>query len=353
MTDVDVANKSPVRLTQTVSCAGCAAKLDPNLLIPTLKSVNWPQSDKVLIGFENCDDAGVFQCDDGALLIATTDFFTPIVDDPFTYGAAAAANALSDIYAMGGYPLFALSLVQYPEELGGEILKDILSGAAEICRQADCPVMGGHSVKSAEMTFGLAITGRMADGKDPVANKGAQAGDALVLTKALGTGILATGLKQGKIAEESRLALEASLCRLNKEAGLRLHEFEAHAATDITGFSLAGHGSEMASASQVSLHINSQDLPVLPNVEAAVNAGCLTRGDKSNRIYAGERAIVDEHVAQYLNHLIFDPQSSGGLLAALPKERAQAYVDVLHAAGDTPACIIGEVSAGPGNILFH
>ena len=341
------------RLTQTVSCAGCAAKLDPNLLIPTLRGVPWPQSDQVLVGFDDCDDAGVFQCSDGKQLIATTDFFTPIVDDPVVYGAAAAANALSDIYAMGGKPLFALSLVQYPEELGGEILKQILTGAANICKEANCPVIGGHSVKSAEMTFGLAVTGEMEPGKAAIANQGAQVGDAIVLTKALGTGILATGLKKDLINEESRLALEASLCRLNKDAGLLLHEYGAHAATDVTGFSLAGHGSELAKASQVALHIDTAAIPLLPYVADAVAAGCLTRGDKSNRIYAGEHAIVDAGVEQVRNHVVFDPQSSGGLLVALPKDRAADYVAALHAAGDAPAAIIGDVQAGSACIHFH
>ncbi len=342
-----------VRLTQTVSCAGCAAKLDPNLLIPTLRGVEWPSSENVLVGFDHCDDAGVYRCDDGVTLVATTDFFTPIVDDAKIYGAAAAANALSDIYAMGAEPLFALSLVQYPEELGGEILKDILSGAADVCRDAACPVVGGHSVKSAEMTFGLAITGRLADGKIAIANEGAQVGDKLVLTKALGTGILATGLKLDRIGDESRVALEQSLTRLNKDAGLLMHEYGVHAATDITGFSLAGHGSELAEASGVTLKIDSTTLPVLPGVAEAVEKKCLTRGDKSNRIYAGERAVVHDSVEQVINHLVFDPQSSGGLFVSLPADKADAYVAALHAAGDAPACIIGEVVEGPGRIEFH
>lgn len=344
--------QTDIRLTQTVSCAGCAAKLDPTMLMTALRGVPWPQSDRVLVGFDQCDDAGVFALEDGSKLVATTDFFTPVVDDPQTYGAAAAANALSDIYAMGAEPLYALSIVHYPEDLGGEILREILTGAAEICTEAECPVIGGHSVKADMMTFGLAITGRLAPGVEPVANAGARPGDALVLTKRLGTGILATALKKGLLDPEAIAALVANLTRLNRHAGALLHPHGVHAATDVTGFSLAGHGAELASASDVTLEIEAASLPLLPGLEAAIAAKCITRGDASNRRYAGERLVFAAGVPALVEHACVDPQSSGGFLIALPEAGADALVAELRAGGDEHATRIGRVVAGPARVVI-
>lgn len=342
---------SDVRLTQTVSCAGCAAKLDPNLLSRALQGIAWPRDPRVLVGFAQCDDAGIYDLG-GQLLVSTVDFFTPIVDDPELYGAVAATNALSDIYAMGGEPLFALNIVHYPENLGPEVLRGILAGGARVCTEARCPIIGGHSVKSPEMTYGLAVTGRIRPGERYFANAGAQVGDVLILTKALGTGILSTATKKGLISEQDRQVLLSSLLRLNRHAGDTMQRFAVHAATDITGFSLAGHGSELASASGVRLHIDTARLPMLPGVEAAIAAGCLTRGDKSNRLYAGERVTLASSVVKHREHLVFDPQSSGGLLISVAAAQAEAMVTALREGGDTVATIVGEVTAGTPGISF-
>jgi len=284
--------------------------------------------------------------------VSTTDFFTPIVDEPELYGAVAATNALSDVYAMGGEPLFALNLVHYPEALGPDILRRILTGGAKVCAEAGCAIVGGHSVKAPEMTYGLAVTGRIRAGERFFANAGAQVGDALVLTKALGTGILATALKKGLLAPDHRQALLDSLLRLNRHAARCMQRFPVHAATDITGFALGGHGAELASASEVRLRIDTARLPLLPGLDAAVAAGCITRGDASNRIYAGARATVAPGVAPVRGHAVFDPQSSGGLLIAVAPEAAEALVAELRGGGDAPSTVVGAVIAGPTGIEF-
>jgi selenide,water dikinase len=341
-----------IRLTQTVSCAGCAAKLDPNLLSASLRGIDWPRDPRVLVGFDQCDDAAIYRLDDGTLLVSTTDFFTPIVDDPELYGAVAATNALSDVYAMGGEPLFALNLVHYPEKLGPEILRAVLAGGARVCAEARCPIVGGHSVKAPEMTYGLAVTGRIRAGERWFQNAGARVGDALVLTKALGTGIMATATKKGIIAEPDRRALLDGLLRLNRHAAECMQRHAVHAATDITGFSLAGHGAELASASGVRLRIHAGRLPILPGVEAAIAAGCLTRGDASNRLYAGARATIAPSVPKVREHAVFDPQSSGGLLIAVAPDEADALVRELREGGDVPAVVVGEIVPGDAGLEF-
>ncbi|TVR13876.1 MAG: selenide, water dikinase SelD [Planctomycetota bacterium] len=338
------------KLTQTVSCAGCAAKVDPVFLQQVLRQITWPQDERVLVGFGDSDDAGVFAQADGSALVATTDFFTPIVDDPYTYGAAAAANALSDIYAMGASPLYALSIVHYPESLGAEVLTQVLQGAADICAQAACPIIGGHSIRCEQMSFGLAITGRLEPGQSAITNGGARPGDALILSKALGTGILATALKKDCLDTTGAQALAASLTRLNAHAGSCLHRYQIRAATDITGFGLVGHAAELASASAAHLRIYGPRLPLLPGLADAIAAGCLTRGDHGNPRYAGERLRLDQDLDPIQRHAACDPQSSGGLLMAVAQEQVQDLLADLHAGGDTVAAIIGEVVEGPTHV---
>lgn len=342
---------APVRLTQTVSCAGCAAKLTPTLLSQALSDISWPTSPAVLVGFDQCDDAAIVRTPGGELLVATTDFFTPIVDEPELFGRIAATNALSDVYAMGGEPLFALNLVHYPETLGPDVLREVLRGGAAVCAEARCPIVGGHSVKAPEMTYGLAVTGRIAPGERYFTNAGAQPGDALVLTKALGTGMLATAIKKGVIAPAHRDALIASLLRLNAHAGRCLQRFPVRAATDITGFALVGHGSEVASASAVRLVIEAARLPLLPGVREAVANRCITRGDASNRAYAGERLDLAPDLDPVLAHAVCDPQSSGGLLIAVEAAAAADLVDALRAGGDHPAAIVGRVEQGAARLV--
>lgn len=347
------ASAVPIRLTQTVSCAGCAAKLTPSLLGDALRGIVWPTRSEVVVGFDQCDDAAVYRLPSGELLVSTTDFFTPIVDDPELYGRIAATNALSDVYAMGGEPLFALNIVHYPETLGAEVLRAILRGGAAACAEAGCAVVGGHSVKAPEMTYGLAVTGRIRDGERYFANAGAEVGDALVLTKPLGTGILATAIKKDVIAPADRDALIASLTRSNAHAGRCLQREGVHAATDITGFALVGHGAELASASGVSLAIDTASLPLLPGLATAVTAGCITRGDASNRAYAGDRLRIAEGLDPVRVHAAVDPQSSGGLLIAVASPAADRLVRDLRAGGDAAATVIGRIEAGPAAIVLR
>jgi selenide,water dikinase len=341
---------APVRLTQTVSCAGCAAKLAPSMLAEALAGVTWPSDPRVVVGFDQCDDAAVWRMEDGTLLVSTTDFFTPIVDDPYLYGRVAATNALSDIYAMGGEALFALNILHYPEALGPDILRAVLQGGAAACAEAGCAIVGGHSVKSPEMTYGLAVTGRIPSGNRIIANAGAQPGDRLVLSKALGTGMLATALKKGLLAVTDGEALIASLTRLNAEAARAMQRHRVHSGCDITGFGLVGHGAEVASASGVRLVIDTASLPLLSGVSAAVAAGCVTRGDAGNRAYAGKRLQLAAGLDRVRELACTDPQSSGGLLLSVHAADADALVHDLRSHGDTPACIVGEVLPGPAAI---
>jgi selenide, water dikinase len=343
-------DSEPIHLTRTVSCAGCAAKLAPTMLAEALAGVSWPSDPRVVIGFDQCDDAAVWRQEDGTLLVSTTDFFTPIVDDPFLYGRVAATNALSDVYAMGGEPLFALNILHFPEALGPAVLRAVLEGGAAACREAGCAIVGGHSVKSPELTYGLAVTGRIPTGHRIIANAGAQSGDALVLTKALGTGMLATALKQGRLDAADAAVLAASLTRLNADAARCMQRFRVHAGCDITGFGLVGHGAEIASASAVRLVIDTASLPLLPGVAAAVAAGCVTRGDRGNRAYAGNRLVLRDGLDRIRELACTDPQSSGGLLLSVDARDASALVAALRDAGDTPAAIVGEVLPGPAAI---
>ena len=347
-----MADTETKRLTQTVKCAGCAYKLHPTLLYEALKNIQWPQSEKVLVGFDEADDAGVYQIAPDKVLVATTDFFTPVVDDPYDYGRIAATNAFSDIYAMGARPLFALNIVCFPRELGPEVLHGILRGGADVAAAAKSVVIGGHSVEGPELKYGMAVIGE-AHPRDIKTIGGAKVGDALILTKALGTGVLNTAVKKGVLHGAPMEQLISSMTRLNESACAVMLEHGAHGCTDITGFGLAGHGMEMAKAANACLTIDTKKIPLLSGVESAVAQGCLTRGDRTNREYAGSHAVIDASVSPLMNHLVFDPQTSGGLLIALPQNRAEDCVRALRERGDAVSAIVGSVeSSSPGTIRF-
>src|SRR5580704_5891001 len=235
-----------VKLTATVKAAGCAAKLSPGVLDMVLRRLPRQEDNNVLVGFETSDDAGVYRLSAGLALVQTVDFFTPIVDDPFSFGQIAAANALSDVYAMGGQPISALSIVAFPEKGALEILEQILRGGLAKMAEAGCTVIGGHSIRDEDMKFGYAVTG-LIDPSRIWRNVGAQPGDVLLLTKPLGTGVISTGLKQGRIPEDAVSAATSSMARLNRDASEAVAEIEertpgsVHAVTDVTGFALLGH----------------------------------------------------------------------------------------------------------------
>jgi selenide,water dikinase len=284
----------------------------------------------VLVGFETADDAGVYRLTPELALVQTVDFFTPIVDDPFTFGAIAAANSLSDVYAMGGAPVSSLSIVAFPASGDLDVLEAILRGGLEKMREAGCAVLGGHSIADAEIKFGYAVTGTIHP--DHVkTNSGARPGDALVMTKAIGTGVIGTALKRGIAKETDVEAATESMLRLNRAACEAMLRFDVHGCTDVTGFGLIGHAREMAVGSQVTLEIESGRIPLLPGAREAVEAGAIPGGLNNNREFAASCVeAVDINLA--LLTLLYDPQTSGGLLIALPEADAFELERVLPGA---------------------
>jgi selenide,water dikinase len=296
----------------------------------------------LLVGTATADDAGVFRLSPECALVQTIDFFAPIVDDAFQFGGIAAANAMSDVYAMGGEPRTAVNVVCFPQEgVPMEILGDILRGGIARASEAGVVVLGGHTVNDEEIKYGMAVTGLVHP--DRIwRNVGASPGDALVLTKALGTGIVTTARKRGMGTPEDEAAAIASMLALNAAASRVLRDFPVHACTDVSGFSLLGHGFEMAHGSGVRLALSSAHLPLLPGAGVLAGAG-QSGGCRRNRDWLGDRVEIAADVQPDLVEIAYDPQTSGGLLVALPHAVAAEAVAALHAAGATPATIIGTV----------
>jgi len=318
-------------LTAHVKAGGCASKLSPKLLDQVLRALPRVSHPNVLIGYDTADDAGVYRISDDLALVQTVDFFTPIVDDPFTFGAIAAANALSDVYAMGGRPISALSIVAFPASADPEILEAILAGGLEKMREAGCALLGGHSVADPEIKFGYAVTGTIHPERIK-ANSGARPGDALVFTKALGTGVIGTALKRGIARPESVEAATASMLTLNRAACEAMLRFDVHGCTDITGFGMIGHARELAVASGVTLEIDTGALRLLPGALDAVRAGAVPGGLKNNREFASCAVEASPSIEPALLELLYDPQTSGGLLISLPEADASALVGALPGA---------------------
>jgi selenide,water dikinase len=291
----------------------------------------YPDSN-VLVGFDKADDAGVYRLDDQTAVVQTVDFFTPIVDDPFIYGQIAAANSLSDIYAMGGTPRFALSIVCFPKDkLGEDVLHEILRGGTEKMNEAQVPVIGGHSVKDPEIKFGYCVTGLIKPDKI-YSNSAAKPGDALLLTKPLGTGIIATGIKFEKTPPDVAQNAIEWMRKLNASARDGMEKFHIHSVTDITGYGLIGHAYEMAQGSGTTLILSAARVPVIEGTEELAKQGMLPAGIESNRRYVGE-SIVWNGVSSLSQRIMLDPQTSGGLLISLPEEEAAQLAAELEAAG--------------------
>jgi len=312
---------------------------------------------RLLIGHEHADDAAVFRLTDELALVQTLDFFTPIVDDPYDFGRIAAANSLSDVFAMGGTPAVAMNIVCFPDkELPPEVLGAILRGGHDVVHQAGAVIGGGHSVSDSELKYGLSVTGTIHP--DRIwHNGGAKVGDQLVLTKPLGTGVLSTALKRGGIPSGQLDELIASMVHLNAgaaDAGRALYveaqQDPIHAATDITGFGLLGHAIEVARGSQVRLRFYSESLPLLPGAYEAVQSGFVTRGDRLNREYLRGQEHVHDGVDPALLSLMLDPQTSGGLLFFVSRDRAEELTERLDHAGTLAAHIVGEVTEGTSGI---
>ena len=297
----------------------------------------------VLVGFETADDAGVYKLSPDLALVHTVDFFTPIVDDPYTFGQIAAVNALSDVYAMGGRPVSSLAMVCFPEKGDLEVLGQILAGGLSKMVEAGCTVVGGHSIRDEEIKFGYAVTGTVHPDK-VLLNGGAKVGDVLVLTKALGTGVISTSIKRGKVEPAWLAAAIKSMNALNKLAAEVAAEFvgDVHGATDVTGFGLVGHVREMALASNVGVRIDSAKLPLLPGAIECVRAGYVPQGLKSNREFAERTVRYGPGVDEATKLILFDPQTAGGLLLSISPKKADPFVRALQGGGGD-ATIVGEV----------
>ena len=295
---------------------------------------------------DTSDDAGVYRLADDLAVVNTVDYFTPIVDDPRQFGEIAAANALSDVYAMGAVPKTALNIVYWNKELPIEILAEILLGGAEQLRRADCALVGGHSVEAPELMYGMAVTGAAHPARF-VRNRGARPGDKLILTKPLGVGVLTTAAKFDKISEAQLQPAVDSMRELNAAAGKALTEFGGRAATDVTGYGLAGHGYEMAKASGAALEFYAERLPVLPLALELIEQGVRTRAPKTNAAYVGERLRIGDGVSEAARHLFLEAETSGGLLIAFPPERADEALAALRERGCGNAREVGAVADGP------
>ena len=321
--------------------------MGPEDLDQILKGLPIPKNPRVLVGLDTSDDAGVYQLNDEVALVQTVDFFTPIVDDPFTFGQIAVANALSDVYAMGGTPLTGMNLVAFPiKTLSPSILKDILLGGLSKMEEAGVALVGGHSIDDPEIKYGLAVTGVVHPNKI-LTNAKAKAGDKLVLTKPLGTGIIATALKARMASEEAIRKSVESMVALNRTASEWMREFGAHACTDITGFSFIGHALEMAAASRVGMVVQSKAVPVLPEAMEYAKLGLIPGGAYSNRDFFSCRVDVHPGVLALLVDLFYDPQTSGGLLISLPSGEAEELVATLKKEKNIDSCIVGEVVKEP------
>lgn len=339
------------RLTQMVSCAGCAAKLSPAALSAAVKGLfsDVPPDPNVLVGFGMLDDAGVYKLSDDLALVQTTDFFPPVVDDPYLFGEIAAANALSDVYAMGGTPLTALNIVCFPSTQPTSILSEILRGGLAKCREAGVALLGGHTVDDPEIKFGLAVTGTVHPAQ-VWSNAGAQAGDVLVLTKPIGIGTITTAAKLGLAPADVLDAAIETMRTLNKGARDAGAAVGVHACTDVTGFSLMGHLTQMLRASGVSARIDSARVPLLPSALELARAGVGPGGTARNRAHFGGAVSLPSSLDPALADLLFDPQTSGGLLFSVAGEKLLALLSALTAARLAPA-VVGELFASGDDIV--
>ncbi len=314
------------------------AKLAPSDLAQVLsKMPSQNFSTDVLVGFETSDDAGVFRLNDNTALVQTVDFFTPIADEPEIYGQIAAINSLNDVYAMGGTPISALSIVCYPQKGDWDVLGEIILGGQKALNKENVVVLGGHSVDDQEIKFGYAITGVINPNKI-IKNSGAKAGDVLVLTKSIGTGVISTGIKFAKASKAAKTASLKTMTTSAREASKVMQKLEANGCTDITGFGLLGHAFEMAKASNITMTIESEKVSLLPDVFDLIKQKMLTRGDKNNRVYVGNTVKFKDSVSDEMQSALFDPQTAGGLLISLEKEKAKIFIQEVE-----DAKIIGRV----------
>jgi len=328
-------DSTTVRLTQQVKAGGCASKLAPGSLAAVLSRLPKQSDPNLLVGFDTSDDAGIYRIAPDVALVQTVDFFTPLVDDPFIFGQIAATNALSDVYAMGGRPLTALSIVCFPQDGDLDVLESIMRGGIAKMREAGCVVVGGHSVRDAEIKFGYAVTG-LIDPDRVFTNTGAVAGDTLILTKPIGTGVITTALKRGLAKPDWVENAVRSMTTLNRAASeIVAGAAGVHAMTDVTGFGLMGHGRELALGSGVTIEIVVEQVPRIEGALDAIHLGAIPAGLLANRDFA-ECVSADapgSHIADDLRTLLYDPQTAGGLLISVAPDHAEAILASLRRAG--------------------
>lgn len=344
-------NVPQVRLTSLAHGGGCGCKLAPSVLQELLAGETATQPfAQLLVGAEHSDDAAVWQLDETTCVIATTDFFMPMVDDPFDFGRIAATNAISDVYAMGGTPIMALAILGMPiDKMPAAMVRDILRGGAAVCASAGIPVAGGHSIDTPEPIYGLAVIG-ICRPEHVRRNGGAREGDALILTKALGVGIYSSAIKKGLLPTGAYEEMIASTTLLNRVGATLARDDAVHAITDVTGFGLLGHGLEIARASGAGLRIRLDALPVMTHAAELAIAGCVTGASHRNWASYGAEVTLPADLAEWKRHLLTDPQTSGGLLIACAPARADDIRTMIAAAGYPSASIIGEVVSGPARI---
>lgn len=330
-----------IKLTQYTHGLGCACKIEPRKLEAILKNITPVYNPNVLVGTEYSDDAAVYKLNNEQALVQTLDFFTPIVDDPYSFGAIAAANALSDVYAMGAQPISALNIVGFPEErLHIRVLQDILRGAQDKAREAGIPILGGHSIEDPEPKYGMMVSGLVHPNKI-IQNRGAQAADVLILTKPLGTGILSTAMKRGLLEQTQINELISVMSTLNKQAAELMANYNVHACTDVTGFGLLGHLNEMLNATQISVELVFENIPFMSEVQNLAAAGVIPGGTYNNLDFASPNILFGS-LSKLKQLMLADAQTSGGLLIALPEKQAVEYVQRFNEASDLKAVVIGE-----------
>ena len=343
-----------VKLTKLVEKAGCASKIDQAFLKEIVKKLPAIEDPRILVGVPAGDDAGIYDIGDGMALVQTVDVFTPTVDDPYTFGQIAAANSVSDVYAMGGKPLTALSVIGFPaRKIPDDAMEQILKGGIDKMNEASTAVVGGHSINDDQIKAGFAVTG-IIEKNAIVTNSGAQEGDVLVLTKPLGTGIVAFASQIGRASEQSTRASAKSMASLNKTASELMVKFGAHACTDVTGFSLLGHLTEMALRSGVDAEIIWDDIPVFPGVIEYIAKGILPGAIERNKESCGHSVVANGSLRQEMIDMCYDAQTSGGLLIAIEKNKAHEFVETLHAEGVGDAVVVGHIRGkGSGRVFVE
>ncbi|MGL1892407.1 MAG: selenide, water dikinase SelD [Spirochaetaceae bacterium] len=339
-----------IKLTTLTKFSGCGAKLGPGLLDKALCGLTQPVFPELMVDFTTSDDAGVYKISNDLALVNTLDFFPPIVDDPYAFGQIATANALSDVYAMGARPITAMSIVGFPlDKADISVLRTITEGCLDKLKEANVPLVGGHSIQDEELKFGLSVSGLVHPDKVLVNNK-PELGQTVILTKPLGTGTINTALKRGLATEESIQASMESMCNLNKRASEIITEFPVKCCTDVTGFGLVGHACEMISGSGLGLTINFKGIKLLPGAMDCINRGAVPGGTKKNMEFRGSFVENIDTLENSTKSILFDPQTSGGLLFTIAPDKAKDILSVMKDNG-IDAYIVGEITTNPETII--